>query len=161
MTKILAALSLVQIAAIFFLYNMLVEIDDKITPTAAAGQNASTSDALASDLFRSYSHDSYPDEERLRQIIREELGARLGDGSGRGQYAAPANASASIDPAEFEQRREGVAQQLEYYASVGTISDSDMQKLQGDIAKLDAAGRKAMLGKLTQALNSGRLDGRL
>ncbi len=160
MTKILTALSLVQIAAIFFLYNMLVEIDHKVTPIADAGQSASASVAAVNDPFQDYSYDAYPDEERLRQIIREELGAALGYGSGQGQYSAPANASASIDPAELEYRREEVAQQLEYYASVGSISNTDMQKLQTEIARLDPAGRTEMLQKLTQELNSGRLDGR-
>jgi len=160
MIKVLTTISLVQFAAIVFLYNMLVEIDNKLTPALAAGQNASVSDALANDPFQSYSYDAYPDEERLRQIIREELGAALGEGSGPGQYAAPDNTFASIDPVELEQRRDTVDQQLEYYASVGSISDTDMQKLQMDIAKLDEAGRKEMLSKLTHAMNSGRLEGR-
>jgi len=160
MTKILTALSLVQMVAIFLLYSMLVEIDSKITPKSAGGQNASVSHVGADDPFQEYSYDAYayPDEERLRQIIREELGASSGNGSG--QYAAPATTYASVDPAEFERRRDEVDQQLEYYASVGSISETDMQKLQANIAKLDEAGQKAMLSKLTHAMNSGRLDGR-
>ena len=160
MLKILTVISLVQFAAIVFLYSMLVEIDHKVTPTAAGGQNALVSHAGADDPFQAYSYDAYayPDEERLRQIIREELGASSGNGSA--QYAAPATMYASVDPDEFERRREEVDQQLEYYASVGSISDTDMQKLQMNIARLDDAGRKEMLSKLTHAMNSGRLDGR-
>jgi hypothetical protein len=61
----------------------------------------------------------------------------------------------------MEYQRAQVAQQQETYVSVGSISDADMQTLQMDIAKLDAAGRTEMLRKLSRAFNSGNLEGRL
>jgi hypothetical protein len=66
-----------------------------------------------------------------------------------------------VDPVEMEARHEQVSQQLEYYVSIGSISNAEMQRLQMDIAKLDAKGRTEMLRELTRALNSGRLEGQL
>ena len=90
----------------------------------------------------------YPDENRLRKIVREELAAQLGALS---EASAQKDSAAVLEPedeAKYQYQRELVAQQLEYHTSVGSISDTDMQKLQGEIAKLDEAGRKEMLSKL-------------
>ncbi len=162
-TLILTVIGLVQIAAILFLYSKLVDIDDNMNLTVAAEQNTLVSDDLTNTQSQSDSNDTYlyPIEDRLRQIIREELGAQL-DGQPRpNKQMDTVIASSSTDKAEIEYQRELVSQQLEYYSSVGSISDTDMQKLQMDIAKLDEASRKEMLRELMRALNSGRLEGRL
>ena len=61
----------------------------------------------------------------------------------------------------MQSRRDAVSHQIEYYSSVGHISELEMQNLQTDIAHLDAAGRRDMFRRLVQELNSGRLQGRL
>ena len=125
-----------------------------------AGLNASVSDPSnepAVDRTTVY----YMDDNQLRQIIREELGAQLDGRSGSNIDMDAPIASNATDNTEIQYQRDLVAQQLDYHTSVGSISDTDMQKLQGEIAKLDEAGRKEMLGKLVRALNSGGLDGRL
>jgi hypothetical protein len=50
-------------------------------------------------------------------------------------------------------------QNLDSYIEQGEISDLDMANLQGEISRLDNDGRRQMLSLLTQALNSGELDG--
>jgi hypothetical protein len=161
--KVLTVLSLMQIAAIVFLYGKLSDIDNNMNLPEPAAEHTLASENLSTTYSQNSSYDAYlyPDEDRLRQIIREELSANLGAQAGRETYTDPAVTAASTNAAEFEYRRETVSQQLDYFSSVGSISDADMQKLQRDIAKLDPAGRKEMIWKLTQALNSGRLDGRL
>lgn len=58
------------------------------------------------------------------------------------------------------QQRAVVEQQIENYRGTA-ISDAQMQDLQADIAQLDDATRKQMMGKLLRALNSGDIKGRL
>ena len=131
------------------------------TVAGHAGRNT-----LMSDPFNDPATDRnataiyYMDDNQLRQIIREELGALLDSKPGPETKKDAIVASNAIDNTEIQYQRELVAQQLEYYASVGSISDMDMQKLQGEITKLDEVSRREMLRKLTQALNSGELQGR-
>lgn len=99
------------------------------------------------------------DEQRLRAILREELAQEhnrpVAD-------SLPATPAPPHNPSAAElQQRDLVAQQIEAYRAVGTITDSQMQELQADIAKLDAMSRKQMLSKLTRALNTGDIKGRL
>ncbi|HEX4969793.1 MAG TPA: hypothetical protein VFV69_01990 [Steroidobacteraceae bacterium] len=96
------------------------------------------------------------DEARLRAIIREELVQ-----SDARADATPTAAPRPHDMSAQLHRREVIAQQIEAYRATGTITDSQMQELQADIAKLDEASRKQMLSKLLRALNSGDIKGRL
>ena len=66
-----------------------------------------------------------------------------------------------ITDAQRQYQLEVVHQEIEFYINRGKISDLEMQELQGAIAKLDEEGRRAMLGQLVKALNSGELEGRL
>ena len=161
--KTLTVLGLVQIAAILFLYTRLAEIDDRLDQSMATEQRASLSDDSTVSRTPSSSNDAivYADEDLLRQIIRDELSAHLDSRSGPGTQVSPMPASGLVDKDEYERRREQVAEQLSYYTSVGNISNAEMQKLQTDIARLDAASRKEMLMELNRALNSGRLEGQL
>ena len=104
----------------------------------------------------------FNEQQQLRAIIREEL-SRL-----QSQPAAPSEVPPTAsapprprDPAADQQRREAVAQQIETYRATGAITDTQMQELQADIAQLDDASRRQMLGKLMRALNSGDIKGRL
>ena len=100
------------------------------------------------------------DEERLRAILREELAQEHNRPVAESLPAAPSPAPYNPSAAELQQR-DLVAQQIEAYRAVGTITDAQMQELQADIAKLDAVSRKQMLSKLTRALNTGDIKGRL
>ena len=160
--KTLTILGLVQTALLLFLLGKIVLVDEETSVAARAEQNT-----LVSDPFDDASIDShaaamyYSDEDQPRKIIREELAAQLGALSESGAQKQSAAVLELEDETAFQYQRELVAQQLEYHTSVGSISDMDMQKLQGQIAKLDKASRTQMLRKLTRALNSGRLEGRL
>jgi hypothetical protein len=158
--KTIIVLSLVQTAVLIILLGKFVLFEQGSNVTEHAEQ-----EALVSEPFDDPATDStaiyYLDDKQLRQIIREELAAQLDGSSGTDEKTDASTASNVTDHSEIQYQRELVAQQLEYHTSVGSISDTDMQMLQGEIAKLDAAGRKEMLGKLTRALNTGGLEGRL
>ena len=160
--KTITILAVVQTGILLFLLGKIVLFEEETTVAGNAGQNT-----LVSDPFddpppdRNATAIHYVDYDQLRQIIREELRAQLDGRSGSDKKMDAVIASDSTDTAENQYQRELVAQQLLYHTSVGSISNVDMQKLQGEIAKLDAASQKEMLGKLTRALNSGELDGRL
>ena len=160
--KTITILSLVQTAILLILLGKIVFFEEESTISGDAEQYASVNnpfDAPSTDGHVATAY--YPDENQLRQIIREELGAQLDGRSGPDEETDSFKESNTSDHPEYQYQRELVAEQLEFHTSVGSISDTDMQRLQGDIAKLDAAGQKEMLGRLTRALNAGQLDGRL
>lgn len=106
------------------------------------------------------------DEQRLRKVIREEL-ARLQSRSDtaasevRPALAAHAGNDSARDDSANRYAREAIAQQIETYRAMGSISDAQMLELQAAIAKLDEASRKQMMSRLVRALNAGDLKGRL
>ena len=161
--RTLTILVVVQTVILLLLFGKIIAIEDEMTPVPVDEKNTSVTDDFANIQSQRYLEDTYlyPSENQLRPIIREELAAQLDVRSGPDIQMDSVIESNPTDIAERRYRRELVAQQLEYHTSVGTISDVDMQKLQAEIAKLDEAGRKEMLSRLSRALNSGGLKGRL
>ena len=161
--KTLTILSLVQTGILLVLLGKIVLFEEETTVARHAEANTLVSDELTSTQSQSNSSDTsnYVNEDRLRQIIREELAAQPDGGIGPAKQVDAVFASDSTDKAENQYQREQVAQQLNYHTSVGSISNAEMQKLQGEITKLDEASRTEMLRELIRALNSGQLEGRL
>lgn len=100
-------------------------------------------------------------EDRLRQIIREELAQQVRAISNSQDLNKDVASATPADSAEYEKRFNDVAQKIEYFESAGVISDSEMYQLQSEIARLDKQGRQEMFGRLVRALNTGDIDGRL
>jgi hypothetical protein len=75
--------------------------------------------------------------------------------------AGVATAVGVTGPASSAEQIELVNRRVDDYISAGVISESEMARLQGDIARLDPAARRAAMQRLVRALNSGALDGRL
>ncbi len=161
--KALIVLILVQTGVLLLMFGKMVAIEEEIAPAMLDEKNTLLSGKFTNTQSQSYSNDTYlyPNEDRLRQIIREELAALPAGGIGAVKQAEAEAVLSTAAIAERQYQRDQVAQQLNYHTSVGSISDLDMQKLQGEIAKLDAAARREMLRELTRALNSGELEGRL
>ena len=105
------------------------------------------------------------DEARLRQIIREELRYLTAAIREEAQESAQQGETAALAPVEDAQaglyQREFVDQQIEYYRSLGAISDSEMAALEVEIAKLNSSDRQPMLSKLIRAMNAGEIHGKL
>lgn len=102
----------------------------------------------------------FADEKRLRNIVREEL-ARLQVPPNAPSSASPARRAHARDESTHLQQQQLIAQQIETYRAVGSITDEQMQELQFDIAQLDEESRREMMSRLMRALNSGELKGRL
>ena len=75
--------------------------------------------------------------------------------------ASHAAAPPSRDEAADRRQQVLVAQQIEAYQAMGSITDQQMQELQAEIAQLAPASRKQMMIQLVRALNSGEPKGRL
>lgn len=60
-----------------------------------------------------------------------------------------------------EAQQDQVTQSIEYHVSVGSISNGEMQRLQGQILRLDPQARQRALRKLVGAMNDGTIKGRL
>ena len=100
------------------------------------------------------------DEQRLRDIIREELAAATPPAN-RGTASVVAAEPDPQQEIEYDYRLEEVRQTLDFYSQTGRISPEQMARLQADIAKLRPSDRTAMLGRLVRELNNGAIDGRL
>jgi len=99
-------------------------------------------------------------ENRLRQIVREELRSQSKVNRASQEGSSIDEEPVAVSAAEFQRRYESAVQDLDYYLEQGEISDVDMAKLQMDIAMLDPEARTQMLSRLTRAINSGELRGR-
>ncbi|RZV34756.1 MAG: hypothetical protein EX272_12015 [Chromatiales bacterium] len=161
--KTLIAIGIIQLAAIFWLYTRIADLDDRLDNAPPTPQQPAYSHEAgrATPSGNSIDVGAVINEDRLRQIIREELVVQFEHQSSSRPQASRSAAPPPVDPVKMEARREQVSEQLEYYVNVGSISDAEMQMLQIDIAKLDAEGRTEMLRELTRAINSGRLEGQL
>ena len=159
--KTLMALSLVQTVLIIFLLVKIAASDGDVSLSAHEQQILPVSDetSLLSTSLQSNANYSNTGEERLRQIIREELSYYLETSSGSVNQERANTASIPRDKAKDDYQQELVDQKIEYYKSVGTISDNEMQELQMEIAKLNGTDQKQMLSKLVKALNSGEIGG--
>lgn len=159
--KILTGIIILQFAAILLLYGKLASIEQFLSHPAPAGPVSPFTSNVSQSRQAPVGFGEPQDEDRLRQIIREELAAQPGLPIRSEAPGDSVIAAGPRNPDEIEQQRKQVFQQLEYFTSFGRISEMEMQKLQSDIAKLDAAGRSEAMKELTRALNSGRLEGRL
>ena len=160
--RTLSVLIVIQLVATAFLYTRLVSIEARLdAPQAADAPLASTPPAVVADAMPGGRY-APADERLLRAILREELAVYAEDFARH--EAAPVQAAArsgSYPDADARERRDRVAERLDYFVSVGRITEAEMQQLQLEIARLDPDGRQEMLRKLGKVLNSGDVEGRL
>ncbi len=100
-------------------------------------------------------------EAAIRSIIREELAAQLGHSASTGPVTRADPAIANETPAEYAARRDNVAESIDYYSRIGSISEQEMSRLQIEIARLREGDRQQLMMELVRAMNDGSLDGRL
>jgi len=160
--KALTILSVVQTGLLILLFSRSIALEDELATRSQSAPATTANNPIFSPTADNSSRQAYSsiDEGQLRRIIREELD---GHASNTPNTNGQVSQSASYDPAtaaEQQYQLDQVSQRIEYFSSVGNISDMEMVDLQMEIARLDDAGRTAMLRKLTQAMNSGAIDGR-
>jgi len=99
--------------------------------------------------------------QQLRLLLREEL-LSIRDWPRTIDQPVPFTATDHVGETDSDQSAIlAVDESIEYHISIGSISVQEMGNLQAEIARLDTSNRKAMLKKLVQAMNDGRLDGYL
>ena len=158
--KVLVTLSILQTALILFLIVAGNRGESGLDRVAERDGGEAASVESLSGAQSPSQRDA--DDARLRQIIREELQSSLtADAQEARRQEESAAAIAAEDPRASEYRRDVVERQIEYYRSLGTISDSEMEALQVEIAKLDSSGRNQMMSKLVRAMNAGEIHGKL
>jgi hypothetical protein len=164
--KFLGLLALLQVALISLLFLRLDSIEGQVDelaagsappadlrPLAGAGEKPGASGGQAGMRTGA-------DHSELRRIIREELQAFRGDLAAQQEPAAEPPGPI-VDEAEMRYRRDLVRMELEYLKEQGDVSTGELDRLMGDIARLDPEGRTEMLGLLNQALNRGEIRGQL
>ena len=155
--KVLVALNILQLALITYLIaagNLVDSGRERETQTVGGpGVGAAPLSAESRDA----------DDARLRQIIREELRYLTTAIREEAQESAQLDETAALASVEDTQaglyQRKFVDQQIEYYRSLGAISDSEMAALVVEIAKLNSSDRQPMLSKLIRAMNAGEING--
>lgn len=161
--KSLIVLVLVQTGVLLVLFGKIVAIENRMPVAGDIDKNTRANDVFnvrSADDHASESY-SYPNELQLRNIIREELAAFSIATKRSDDPAGSAVTSETEYTDENQYQRDYVTQQLDYFESVGRISDAEMQNLQQEIVKLHPADRKRMLNRLIRTMNAGDIDGRL
>ena len=95
------------------------------------------------------------DAESIRQIVRSELSEFAA------QFPGPATGrevdASDIDPLERDTQLVQARDRLALYLSAGEITDRDIDELYIDIAPLDLASQKAILGDFFGEVNAGNV----
>jgi hypothetical protein len=152
----------VQLAILLALFVRVILLEDELAAARNTPQSAppaESSDPLPAG--RTITVAGFPDENRLREIIREELALQLSGLSVTADDSEASMVASTYTGAEYQYRRESVAQSIDYYVSAGRITEGEMADLQQQIAGLNPDDRREMLGQLVRAMNNGALDGRL
>ena len=161
--KLLNVLLVAQTVLIVFLLGRLGSIDDRIRDI---GATALAPPSETQDVFSARS-DCAPNtplslsEGMLREIVASELSMQLETFLPNHWQQNAGDEAPQLSEPENQRQLARVAERIEYHASVGRISPTDMMALQSEIAKLDPVGRKQMMRELVQRMNSGQLEGRL
>lgn len=160
--RTLIVLGVIQTSLLLMLVAKLLIPNDNVPLAGGTDLNVAAADPfeVPPDVHLA-DDDNYLDPVALRAIIREELAAHFVIGSEPAGLADTAIDSQPKNKPANPYQRDLVEQQLDYYASIGQITQKQMEELQSQIAQLDKDSRQEMLRKLVQAMNSGSIDGRL
>lgn len=153
--KFVAVTNVIQIVCLLLLMALVLNRDEE---QSVATAETLARPAVARDPMPTVTASSEAEEMQLRRIIRQELAVAL---QNRDEHRAKDAAAQQRSPEENRYQREYVSQQIDYYASVGSINEQEMQELQREIAELDTAGRKEMLSKLARTMNARQIKGQL
>lgn len=108
---------------------------------------------------RPLADDTRLSEYQLRRIIRDEISRLMPADSGA--EIDPVSNEPVLDPAEIQYQRNLVIQELEALKGQAEASTAELDRLLGDIARLDPQSRNELLGMLNRAMNRGEIRGNL
>lgn len=153
------ALLIAQVLLTLFAIVKLIDIDGRIDSheTAADRAPSAPTEFVDSQPGQTPIMTSGLHEVTLREIIREELAANTTASLRRAEEENRDSGLQTVDTPEYRYHVERVSQRLDYFESVGEISNREMEELQAEMAKLQAADRRRMFNRLVQSMNSGRI----
>lgn len=159
--KTIAVIGILQLVLTFFLLSRVIELDQRKNGDANPTSQTAPQQTAITHLMQVPRTDAPEvlDEQKLRNIVREELQAQLSELAISEKPVPDNTVSETVSDAEYQYRFEAVAQNLEYFLEKGRISDAEMSSIQADIARLDPEGRRQMMGQLVRAINSGEIEG--
>lgn len=157
---------LVQLVLVITLLLRLESYGDRIDELAKStvqtndGEPVSTADTQTSP-DSSIAGQTGADDQQLRLIIREELAAALSHSELTAQKGTPAQEPPVYDELEMQYQRQLVLEELEALKGQAEVTSTEMERLMGDIARLNLEARVELTKKLNQALNRGEIKGHL
>ena len=164
--RLLVALSVVQALLLILFGVRLFALDARLhefTNSTVAMQVEATHAAKAPRVSAAIPQGGLSVDE-IRQVIREELaasGERQPQPSYQASVSAPPVQSNPPSSADTEMLAKQLGQDLDYLVSKGSISEAEMSEFQQRMARLPPEQRAQMRRKLTKAISSGDVEGRL
>lgn len=96
-------------------------------------------------------------EQQLRQLLADTLQTHRRDTSATQQEVQ----SAAVELSQPSAQAALLQAEMQYFESLNTVASRDMERMQADIVRLHPSERARLMNQLTQALNDGRINGRL
>ena len=159
--KLISLLAAAQLVLILVLLSRLNSVEQAVATQSPEAQPRANHVSASRSVSDPAANTCNPGEDRLREIIREEVGALLVSTPAPQSLAGETVGSDERTEVDYQQQPQAVEQSLYFYTQVGRISQGEMRQLQSDIAKLRPEDRRDMFRRLAKALNDGTLDGRL
>lgn len=161
--RLVAILAVAQLVLLGFMASSLIRLEQTVEDAALNGAQVAQQARATAGREVEDAKTPIPEEweSSLRRIIREEIGSGERGHSIEPIPAGPSVGLASSSPPHDPARVAAVNGQLDYFISMGRISPAEMAALQWEIAGLDEAARRQIMGKLTGAMNRGALKGQL
>jgi hypothetical protein len=159
-------LILVQVALVFLLFFKLESHEDRLDEILRSTLQIDQNEPNAKPVTLP-SEDNIidgqpgPDSQQLRLIIREELAAAFDKNEMMARNATPTQEPPVYDEVEMQYRRELVLEEMQALKDQIEVSSGDLERLMGDIAKLNPENRTELFKMLNQALNRGEIKGHL
>lgn len=150
--RTLVALAVIQTAILVFLAAKIVGMDR--TPVAATAAAATSPAPIA--VHRTVQPLTAG---QVRSIVAEELEKHASIAAGPAEAQPVARSAAAAT--EYGHQVDAVTRQIDYYRSIGNISELQMVALQTEIGRLDKGDRQKMLNQLVKAISAGEIDGEL
>lgn len=159
-------ISLLALAQIVLVLLLLIKLDSfenrvDVLNQSVAQMQASDRVTTVPSKSESLTERAGLDSQQLRQIVREELRDLRSNKEMAAQNSTPQPKEQIVDEAEMLYQRDLVVQELEFLIEQDKVSVMEMDKLMGNIARLNPQARNEVLKMLNRAMNRGEIKGML
>jgi len=132
---------------------------DVLTNSAGQAQD-SAPEVVASSQSRPPADPSQLDGQQVRRIVREELlAARINNSPA--QNSEPVPADKGYDLVEMQYQKDLLIEELDFLKEQDEVTTMELDRLMGDIARLDPENRTELMKMVNRAMNRGEIKGKL